>query len=284
MKKLLLAMSLLALATTVRAEEIHYVIKVTPALVYIDIGAESGAAVGDVYMVLREDGKLFAQVAEAALVRVAEGYSIGEITYVGEGQTIEVLQRAIAQKDWQMMGEGSEAMAGGKGQTKPRMRGAVGKRSVHVFVGGDFGRDAELTWNPLTDILTDVAPSNGIALGLRLGQVLKERWRVNMTYRAGLGAGVTDLAIEADVHRLLNDYDRTGLYFGVGAGMHQLSIDAPGSNDDSANKMGFNATVGLQVPGRWSFIAETGYQYVLKWGRSVDVSNVRAYIGLGRTF
>jgi opacity protein-like surface antigen len=282
MKKLLLAMSLLALATTSRAEEVHYVIKVTPALVYIDVGLESGAAVGGVYMVLREDGKLFAPVAEATLIRVGEGYSIGEITYVSEGEIIEVLQRVIAQSDWQMMGENSGAMVRDKDQAKPRMRGAVGKRSVHFLAGGDFGRDAELTWNK--NILTDASPSNGIALGLRLGQVLKERWRVNMTYRASLGAGVTGLAIEADVHRLLRDYDRAGPYFGIGAGMHQLSVDAPGTNDDSANKVGFNATVGLQVPGRWSFIAETGYQYVLKWGRYIDVSNVRAYVGLGRTF
>ena len=41
-------MSLLALATTSRAEEVHYVIKATPALVYIDVGVESGAAVGGV--------------------------------------------------------------------------------------------------------------------------------------------------------------------------------------------------------------------------------------------
>lgn len=281
MKKLLLAMSLLALATVVRAEEKHYVIKVTPALVYIDVGVESGAAVGDVYLVLREDGKLFAQVAEVTLVRVATGYGIGEITYVAEGETIEVLQHVMAQDDWQMMGANAE---GEKKETKPSMRRTVGKRSVHFLAGGDFGRDAELTWNPLTDILAEVAPSTGLGLGIRLGQVFKERWRVNMTYRAGLGAGVTDLAIEADLHRLLRDYDRAGIYVGAGFGMHQLSIDAPGNNEDSANKVGFNALVGLQVPGRWIFIAETGYQYVLKWGSSIDVSNVRAYVGLGRTF
>ncbi len=281
MKKLLLAMSLLVLATAARAEDTHYVIKVTPALVYIDIGVESGAAVGDIYLVLRQDGKLFAQVAEVALVRVAQGYGIGEITYVAEGETIEVLQHVMAQSDWQMMGQSGESE---NKEVKPRMRGAVGKRSVHFLAGGDFGRDAELTWNPLTDVLSDVAPSNGLGLGLRLGQVVKERWRVNITYRAGVGAGVTDLAIEADLHRLLRDYDRAGLYLGAGVGMHQLSIDAPGNNDGSANKLGFNAVAGMQVPGRWIWIAEACYQYVLKWGDSVDVSNVRAYIGLGRTF
>jgi opacity protein-like surface antigen len=281
MKKLLLAMSLLALAATARAEDMNYVIKVTPALVYIDVGQERGAMVGDVYLVLREEGKLFAQVAEVTLVRVAKGYGIGEITYVAEGETIEVLQRVMAQSDWQMMGQGD---AGESKEAKPRVRHAVGKRSVHFLAGGEFGRDAELTWNPFTDILADVAPSNGVGLGLRLGQVIKERWRVNMTYRAGLGAGVTDLAIEADLHRLLRDYDRAGLYVGAGLGMHQLSIDAPGNNEDSAHKVGFNAMVGVQVPGRWIWVAEAGYQYVLKWGESIDVSNVRAYIGLGRTF
>tara|TARA_B100000674_G_scaffold120027_1_gene91330 strand:- start:975 stop:1181 length:207 start_codon:yes stop_codon:yes gene_type:complete len=67
-------------------------------------------------------------------------------------------------------------------------------------------------------------------------------------------------------------------------GLHQLSIDAPGTSDDSANKLGFNLTAGLQIPGRWTFVAETGLQRIVKWGPSVDMSHVRTYIGLGRAF
>ena len=70
MRKMLLAMSLLGLAMTVRAEEVHYVIKVTPTLAYIDAGQQTGAQKGDVYLLLRERGEHFTQVAEVEIVRV----------------------------------------------------------------------------------------------------------------------------------------------------------------------------------------------------------------------
>ncbi len=281
MKQLLLVwMSLLACVSLAHATEMHYVIKVTPALVYIDVGKERGAQVGEVYLVLREDGDQWVEVGEAQLVRVSEGFSIGEITYVVEGEGVEMLQRAVSRRDWSAMGDAQQA--------PPRARGHMGKRSVFVFVGGDFGRNADLVWggqtDPQPDVLASAKSSSGMGLGLRLGQVLGERWRLNLTYRAGLGADVTDLAIEADLHWLSRGYDRAGLYLGAGIGMHQMSLDPPGNSEDSANKMGFNGVIGVQIPGQWSVIVEGGYQKVLKWGDMIDLSNVRTYVGVGRMF
>lgn len=281
MKNMLWVIGLLCTAATVRAQQEHYVIKVTPTLVYVDLGQSEGVQVGDTYLILSEQGPHWAQIAEMSVVRVADGFSIGEITYVEAGNTIEVLQRVISTREWQMMADQAQ-------QETPVVHRAQSagppKRSILIMYGGEWGRTTQLQWNAENDLLRGADANNGSALSLRLGQVLKTRWRLNFTYRTSLGDDVKDLAIEADVHRLLSDYHRAGFYVGAGVGLHQLSVDAPGKSDDSANKVGFNFTAGLQVPGRWTLILETGYQQVAKWGPAIDVSNMRTYVGLGRTF
>ena len=59
MRRIVLAISLLGLAMMVQAEELHYVIKVTPTLTYIDAGQQAGAQKGDVYLLLREHEEHF---------------------------------------------------------------------------------------------------------------------------------------------------------------------------------------------------------------------------------
>jgi len=286
MRKMLLAMSLLGLAMTVQAEEVHYVIKVTPTLAYIDAGQQTGAQKGDVYLLLRERGEHFTQVAEVEIVRVDSAFSIGEITYVEPGEKVEVLQRALSERDWQMMADQAHeaALMRGDQSESERPDGGLGKRSILFMMGGEWGRSTDLRWNAQNNLLAEARSGNGLGIGVRLGQVLQNRWRLNFTYSTNAGGDVDDLVIELDMHRLLSDYDRAGLYIGAGVGLHQLSIDAPGTSDDSANKLGFNLMAGLQIPGRWTFVAETGLQRVVTWGPSIDMSNVRTYIGLGRAF
>ena len=284
--KMLLIAVLLALAVTARAENAHYVIKVTPALVYIDAGADNAVQMGETFLVLRADGDRYVQIGEIDIVRISDGFSIGEIAYIAQGETIEVLQRVIAEREWVRLGE--EATPAEVYQPASALRpatAAAGKRSVLVLFGGDWGRDADLRWNPQNDLLAEAGSNNGLGVGVRLGHVFDRRWRLNFTYRTGTGGGTTDLSLEADIHRLLSDYNCPGLYVGLGTGLHQLSVDAPGNSDDSANKLGLNVMAGVQVPsGHWTLLAETGYQYVTKWGPQIDVSNVRTYIGMARTF
>lgn len=287
MRKMLLVAALLMSAAVVRAENAHYVIKVTPALVYIDAGAENDVQVGETFLVLRADEDRYVQIGEIEIVRVSSGFSIGEIAYVAQGETIEVLRRVIAKREWERLGEEAKTaeVVQPVYEHQVSVSHVVGKRSVLVLFGGDWGRDADLRWNVEDNLLAEAKSNNGLGFGVRLGHVFDRRWRLNFTYRAGVGGGTTDLSIETDIHRLLSDYDCTGLYVGVGAGLHQLSVDAPGNSDDSANKVGFNVSAGVQVPGRhWTLLAETGYQYVIKWGPLIDVSNVRTYIGMARTF
>ena len=286
MRKIVLAISLFGLAIMVQAKEVHYVIKVTPTLAYIDAGQQAGAQKGDVYLLLREHGQHFAQVAEVEIVRVDSAFSIGEITYVKPGETVRVLQRALSEREWQMMADQAHAAVSERENQSEseRAKGVPGKRSILFMTGGEWGRSTDLRWNAQNNLLIEASSGNGLGFGVRLSQVLQNRWRLNFTYRTSAIGEVDDLSIEFDMHRLLSDYNRAGLYIGAGIGLHQLSVDAPGTSDDSANKLGFNLTAGLQIPGRWMFVAETGLQRVVKWGPSINMSHVRTYIGLGRAF
>ena len=139
--------------------------------------------------------------------------------------------------------------------------------------------------------LIGVGETAGVGLGVRLGNVFGDKWRLNLTYRiAGsvLGAGdVTQLSIEADLHYILRGNSLASPYVGLGLGLHQLSWDAPATAEDSGNKFGVNFMGGLQFPlgaGGWSLFLEGGYQRVVKWDALIDASHVRTYAGLARNF
>ncbi|HIG55853.1 MAG TPA: hypothetical protein EYG11_20985 [Candidatus Latescibacteria bacterium] len=283
MKKLiiLIAMIPLFMAGAARAEEqMAYVIKVTPTLAYLDVGEAVGAMVGANYTILREDGDDLVMVGKVQLVRVDDHFSIGEIVEMAEGETIEVLYRAMALWKW----EGMDAMGSMSKQGVAGSRSMVGRRSFHLLAGADWGGNAQLTYDPFSTILTDAKSGNAWSLGLRLGQAVAEQWRFNLTYRIGKGKDVTQLAIEADVHLAPRGYDQAGFYFGAGVGVQQLSWDPPGNNTGSANKSGFNLTLGVQVPEMMNLVFEIGYQKVIKFDDMIDLSNVRTYLGFGRSF
>ena len=127
-----------------------YVIKVTPALAYLDAGQESGAALGQDYLILRENGRqgYYILVGSARIIRLYDGFSIAEITGVEEGEEVAVLQRAIPRETWDRLA--SEAAAEGRevvlGDSEPAApRGAVaGTRSIHFLAGGELGKATDL--------------------------------------------------------------------------------------------------------------------------------------------
>ena len=279
--------SICLLGTAVAAENMNYVIKVTPTLVYIDGGQAHGIHVGDAFIVLRARKKAdqFAQVAQVSVIRVFEEFSIAEIASVVEGEKIEMLQRAISRMDWEQMGQMAE-IAPKKGR-----KSKAGKRFVYLVGGGERSRETKLRWQ--NDRLTGAGSSNEAGIGLRIGRVFSEHLRLSLTYRIsgerlGVGGGdVTQLSIEIDGQILTRPDYKFGPYLGVGAGMHQLNWDARGNNDDSANKVGLNLLAGLQVPmsaARWRFFLEAGYQRVAKFDDLIDTSHLRSYLGFGRNF
>ena len=165
-------------------------------------------------------------------------------------------------------------------------RSPIGRRSFQLLVGADFNRHTELRYVFYDELmrLIDAKTGTGLGLGIRLGQAMGDSWRANLTYRIGRGQDVTSLAIEADLHLVPRGYDRAGLYFGVGIGMHQLSWDPPSNIDGSANKAGINIVAGIQAPEVTNLLVEVGYQRVIKFDDVLDVSNMRAYLGFGRSF
>ena len=286
MKRLLLISAVpLLLTSGVRAEEqMAYVIKATSTLAYLDIGRSAGAMEGGLYLVLREDGDRYREIGQVELVRVDANFSIGEIVDVVVGEDLEVLDRVVPKSVWEAMAQIAREPA-----LKPSGRTGrlpVGRRSFQLLFGAEFNRHTELRYTLYNGLLrlTEAKAGTGLGLGVRLGQALGDRWRANLTYRMGRGQGVTGLAIEADMHLVPRGYDRSGLYFGAGAGMHQLSWDPPGNTDSSTNKSGVNLMAGFQSPEVMNLLVEVGYQRVIKFDDVLDVSNVRAYLGLGRSF
>ena len=271
--------SICLLGTAATAENMNYVIKVTPTLVYIDGGQTHGINVGDAFIILRAEKKdRFAHVAKVSVIRVFEEFSIAEIVSVVEGENIEMLQRAISRMDWEQMGGMAEA-----GMKKGRKTKAA-KRFVYLVGGGEWSKETKLRWR--NDRLMGVGSSNESGIGLRIGKVFADHVRLSLTYRVS-GGDVTQLSIEVDGQILPRPDYKVGPYFGVGVGMHQLNWDALGNNDDSTNKLGLNLLAGLQLPfsdGRWRLFLEGGYQRVVKFDDLIDASHVRSYLGFGRNF
>ena len=275
MKRSIGILAILLFAGAVRAEEMAYVIKVTPALVYLDAGAQIGLQVGDRYMVLREKDKGYAQVGEVRVVRVYPEFSIAEISYVAEGEVMEVLQRAIPMGEWEEMAEPTEPRD--DLQTRP------GRRTIYLIGGGEWARKNELSFVPGTSVLK-AKNGNGGGVGVRLSSDVGEKLRLNLTYRMGFGGDVKPMGIEGDVHFVFRGNEQSGLYVGAGVGFQHLSYEPAGAQNSSANKFGLNLLGGLQFPGRWNFLVEGGYQKVVRWDDLIDLSNVRTFVGVGRSF
>ena len=278
------------LAGAAAAEEMSYVIKVTPSLVYLDAGAHKGARIGQAYMVLHaeEDGESYSEIGDVRIIRLFEEFSIAEIIYQVEGEEFEVLQRAVSSEVWQEMGGMGVEMSMARKSKKTER--SVSSRSIVFLAGGDWSK-ATTDLRYFGNSLVGVGETGGAGLGVRLSNVFGEKWRLNFTYRISgevLGAGdVTQLSLEADLHYILRGKALASPYLGLGLGMHQLSWDAPPTAEDSGNEVGANLMGGVQVPvgdGGWSWLVEGGYQRVIKWDALINASNVRTHVGLVRNF
>ncbi len=276
----------------------HYVIKVTPTLAYLDVGQASGSAIGAEYIILRpdkRDDRMMHVVGEVRVLRVFAGFSIAEITSIEPDEEIAVLQRIVPRSDAMAMDAMHKRDAAVNREAEAMEGGGSGEpftRSLVLFGGMDLSKGTDLTWN--TNSLIKVDDVSGPAIGVRLGRMLNNKLRLALTYRLSgepLGptdAEVTQLSAELDAHILFRGAGKPGPYIGLGAGVHLLSWDAPSDEiDDSTYKTGFNALGGLEIPiakGSWSLFAEGGYQGVTQWASMLDASHVRAYVGLGKNF
>ncbi|MDP7448146.1 MAG: hypothetical protein QF689_06150 [Candidatus Latescibacteria bacterium] len=272
-----LAALLLTVPTVVPAEEqrvtdgvsddplgaAHYVIKVTPALAYLDIGSPAGVAPGQTFVVLREEMGLYVPVAKVRVLRVFDGFSIAETYLVEPGEEVAVLQRAVATGTWEAAAPGLDARLLSQEVGEPPEM-VDRSRSIMILGGLDGDKGVDLLY--VNNRLTGADDVGGAALGLRLSKAFTRRLRLALTYRVsgeplGGDADVTQLSVELDGQFLFRGVGRAGPYIGLGAGMHQLAWDSTANLDDTAYKMGFNAVGGLELPlagGGWSLQLEGG--------------------------
>ena len=275
------------------AEEMLYVIKVTPALVYVDAGVQSGAERGDTYLVLRpteDEADPYVRVGEVRIIRVFEAFSIAEIVSVAEGEELAVLQRAISEQARAEMGLAAELEERELARWEEQLVEEAGTRFIYVLGGGDLGKGTVLLPGGGA-ALTGFERAAELGAGVRVGNHLGRKWRLSLTYRVagrrlGVGDGdVTQASFEVDLHYLWRGRGATSPYLGVGAGMHRLTWEADEPLPDSATKPGVNAVGGVGIllgQGRWSMLFEVGYQWVKDWNSVVDASHTRAYVGFGR--
>jgi hypothetical protein len=119
------------LTVSAGAADTPYVIKVTPTLVYLDVGKGMGVGSGDMYLILRprEENEPHMWVGEVKIIRVFDEFSIAEIISVVEGERMEILQQAISMEDWEAWSEAAAA--------KKSKADASGQRFIYILGGGD---------------------------------------------------------------------------------------------------------------------------------------------------
>ena len=289
MKRLTWLLGMLGfLAVSARAADIPYVIKVTPTLVYLDVGKGRGVEMGDMYLILRPraENQPYVWVGEVAIIRVFDAFSIAEIISVVEDEEIEILQQAIFREDWEAM---SEAAAAEKSKAGPS-----GQRFIYILGGGEWGKGVDL-WRSEANEVIGFERISELGVGIRLGNFLGEKWRLNLTYRISgkpLGAGdgdISQFSMELDMHYLFKGRGKSGPYVGLGLGGHRLGWNSARPQGGSSSKLGVNLLGGVEISlgrGHRSMILEGGYQWVDAAGLpgGSNASSMRSYLGLGRNF
>lgn len=255
-------------AGTASAAEKPYVIKVGPALVYLDAAAPQGAAVGDIFAVVRpEEEERYALVGLVTLIRVEEQFSIAEIGYRAEGEQFEILQRAMPLKEWEAQSEELQLhppTAHTEGKSEGEAHAEHGGRWALQLTGG-------MEW----------AEHRERTLGLALGMELNERVGLDLGLKmAGELPGERSQYIGELSAKFFPFGERLRPYVGGGASLRQLR-DA----DQTALKWGGQVLGGIEVPaGRWRVTAEGGYQQVAAWSGLMEVSGWLGQVVVGISF
>lgn len=241
-----------------------YVIKVGPALVYLDVGARQGAAVGDIYAVVRPEEERDALVGLVNVIRVEENFCIAEIGYRAEGEQFEILQRAMPLKEWE---------AGQRELQSP----APGSHPEE----GDYGGHGRWALH-LTGGLERSEHHRERSLGLALGLELNERTALDLGFKLAGELPAERSQYIGELSAKFFPFGSAGLrpYLGGGASLRQLSFGG-----QTAIKWGGQALGGVALPlGSWRVRAEGGYQRVVAWSGVMDASGWLGQVGVGVHF
>lgn len=250
------------------AAEKPYVIKVGPALVYLDLTASQGVAVGDIFAVVRPgEEEWYALVGLVTVIRVEENFSIAEIGYRAEGEQFEILQRAMPLKEWEAQSEQQHqpaAHAEARAEAESEAHTEQGGHWALQLTGGMEKKHRERTL--------------GLALGLELNKRLGLDLGLEM---AGELPGERSQYIgELNAEVFPFGGERLRPYVGSGISLRQLHDE-----DQTALKWGGQVLGGIEMPaGRWRVRAEGGYQRVVAWSGIMDVSGWLGQLGVGISF
>jgi hypothetical protein len=246
------------------AAERPYVIKVSPALVYLDVGAEQGAAVGDIYAVVRPDAAQDALVGLVTVIRAEQRFCIAEIGYRAEGEHFEILQRAMPLREWEAAQQEAPPPEP-EHHPEAASHGEHGRWALHLGGGMEWGEH-----------------ENERTLGLALGWEWSERAGLDLGFKlAGKLPGERSQYI-GELSARYFPFGSEGVrpYLGGGASMRQLS-----HRGETALKWGGQVLGGVAVPlGNWRLMAEGGYQRVAEWSGVADVSGWVGQLGVGVHF
>ncbi len=248
------------------AAERPYVIKVGPALVYLDLGAQQGAAVGAIYAVVRPDAEGDALVGLVDIIRVEENFSIAEIGYRAEGEQFEILQRAMPLKDWE---EAKQQVLPPEPEHHPQAGSHAGHGRWALHLTGGMEWPAE--------------EHSERTLGLALGLELNERAALDLGFKL---AGELPWERSQYIGELSAKYfpfGSAGLrpYLGSGLSLRQLS-----HHGHTAIKWGGHGLGGVAAPlgAGWKLMLEGGYQQVAVWSGLMDLSGWVGQLGVGVHF
>ncbi|MCC7261345.1 MAG: porin family protein [Candidatus Latescibacteria bacterium] len=264
---------LLALgAARAGAAERPYVIKVSPTLVYLDVGAQQGAAVGEIYAVFRPDEGRGTLVGLVTVIRLEERFCIAEIGYRTEGEQFELLQRAMPLEEWEIESARAPAPPAAAEDREEEQETETGEAPEGRW---DLQLNTGLEWSAKEN---ESERTLGVALGLELSE------------RLGLDLGLK-LAGELPYERSQYIGELSAKFFpfgesvrpyvGGGISVRQLSLEG-----QTAIKWGGQVLGGVAVPlgEGWRVTLEGGYQRVAVWSGLMDLSGTVAQLGVGVRF
>ncbi|MBM3278609.1 MAG: hypothetical protein FJY95_11105 [Candidatus Handelsmanbacteria bacterium] len=247
--------------------ESAYVIRVNPALIYLDAGAQQGAAVGEIYAVFRPEEAGDLLVGLVNVIRVQESFCIAEVGYRAEGEHFELLQRAMPLKDWEeKQREAPPRRPPAHHHEEADHAAGHGRWALHLSGGMEWAEhESERT------------------LGLALGAALNERAGLDLGFKVGgklpgkLSQYIGELGARAF------PFGREGVrpYLGGGASLRRLS-----HHGETTLKWGGQALGGVAAPlgGGWQVSLEGGYQRVAAWSGMMDLSGWVGQVGVGLHF
>ena len=280
----------------------NYVVKVTPALVYINGHLSAGVDVDNRLVIIRpgppETG--FVRIAEVTILEVLEKLVIAEIDYVVDGQTIEELDVAIAPNEWEGFGRPSlpaEALEEEVGEMGMETQEASPSGGVGLYFTGGYQRERGTDLRDTLLRKRDAGPADDTGMGLRLQTLLQGPVQLAFTYKYadtrgklegefGARVGWYQLnlhSFEADLQYRFFARSNFAPYLSLGAGIHYIKLTGATLVTDTSIGPGVNLTLGAEYRplDHWSLLYEHGYQYVHKGDGQIDFSNLRTYLGIG---